>query len=129
MERAGSLSSPVTGNLFIHGSHLCSGCLGNQKLKLGTCVTIKKPRIKPSCQVLTLDVAKKIQGKHVGTMTIKQCDLVPRLSLTLDTSLVFFFFFEPFFTLQVQAAPREVVSCEFLLFSYFVIFSFVNVTI
>lgn len=57
-------------------------------------------------------------------MTIKQCDLVPRLSVTLET-----FFLEPFFKLQVQAAPREGVSYELLLFSYFVIFSFVNVTI
>lgn len=49
----------------------------------------------------------KTQGDHVGTMTVKQCDLVPGLYMTLES----------FFTLQVQAALREVESCELLLFS------------
>ena len=40
------------------------------------------------------DVTKKTQGKHVGTMIVKQCDLVPKLYMAL----------EAFFTLQVLVA-------------------------
>lgn len=41
-------------------------------------------------------------------MAIKQCDLVPRLYMTLES----------FFILQVLAALREVLSCELFFFFF-----------